>query len=414
MREENMRLMAGAADITCLADEKVFLRAFELSSQERKDKAAQLKNPADQRRCIGAGLLLNGMLAAHLSESGEMENAACADCCPAGSDRGVETSETSQYKEILTYDLINIMEHYRKELDYPIGFCKNGKPCFTQHPEIYFNLSHSGTVVVCCVSNRPVGIDVEGGRPCRLKVAERFFSERERAWMEEAETEQRFFRLWTLKEAYSKADGAGISLGIGRAHFRPQDTHLCFEEDELAQKYGLQEFRYHEYCVAVVYALQKSGRIQLRGYRPADGAALAALFYDTVHTINAADYTREQLDVWADGKMDLSAWNASFLEHFTVVAELDGRIAGFGDITQEGYLDRLYVHKDTQRCGIARMICDSLEAHCTAKEIETHASVTARPFFEKRGYCVIREQQVERRGILLTNYVMRLEQERKP
>lgn len=39
-------------------------------------------------------------------------------------------------------------------------------------------------------------------------------------------------------------------------------------------------------------------------------------------------------------------------------------------------------------------------------KIVTHASITARPFFEKRGYAVIKEQQVERQGIFLTNYVM--------
>ena len=40
-------------------------------------------------------------------------------------------------------------------------------------------------------------------------------------------------------------------------------------------------------------------------------------------------------------------------------------------------------------------------------EFTTHASLTAKPFFEKRGYQVVQEQQVERKGILLTNYVMK-------
>ena len=51
------------------------------------------------------------------------------------------------------------------------------------------------------------------------------------------------------------------------------------------------------------------------------------------------------------------------------------------------------------------MICDALEAAVKGK-IVTHASVTARPFFEKRGYTVVRAQQVERVGVLLTNFVM--------
>ena len=144
----------------------------------------------------------------------------------------------------------------------------------------------------------------------------------------------------------------------------------------------------------------------LRDYTKTDCAELAELFYDTVHTVNAKDYTQEQLDAWATGKVNLEAWNESFQAHHTVVAEMDGKIVGFGDIDETGYLDRLYVHKDYQRRGVAAAICDALEQRTKAAEFTTHASITARPFFEKRGYTVIREQQVERRGVLLTNFVM--------
>lgn len=58
----------------------------------------------------------------------------------------------------------------------------------------------------------------------------------------------------------------------------------------------------------------------LRKYHPSDCAALAALFYETIHTVNARDYPQEQLDAWADGHVDLDAWNESFLEHNTYVA----------------------------------------------------------------------------------------------
>ena len=139
----------------------------------------------------------------------------------------------------------------------------------------------------------------------------------------------------------------------------------------------------------------------LRPYRSEDCPALAALFYDTVHTVNARDYTPEQLDAWADGQVDLTAWAASFLAHTTLVAEEKGIIVGFADLAEDGYLDRLYVHKDWQGRGVATALCDALSG---AKV--THASLTARPFFEKRGWQVVKEQQVERRGVLLTNFVM--------
>lgn len=144
----------------------------------------------------------------------------------------------------------------------------------------------------------------------------------------------------------------------------------------------------------------------LRKYVPSDCEEMAELFYKTVHTVNAKDYTKEQLDVWATGNVDLEKWNRSFLEHDTIVAVEDEKIVGFGDMDESGYLDRLYVHKDYQRQGIASAICDKLECAVNTEKITTHASITAKEFFESRGYKVVKRQQVERQGILLTNYVM--------
>lgn len=147
--------------------------------------------------------------------------------------------------------------------------------------------------------------------------------------------------------------------------------------------------------------------VTLRPYRPEDCPALAALFYETVHTVNAAHYTPAQLDAWAPAcGPDLAAWDKSFRAHRTLVAELDGRLAGFGDLDPAaGYLDRLYVHKDLQGRGVATALCNALE-EAAAGPVVTHASVTARPFFARRGYRVLRAQQVERRGVTLANYVM--------
>lgn len=145
--------------------------------------------------------------------------------------------------------------------------------------------------------------------------------------------------------------------------------------------------------------------MQLRRYKQSDCRELAELFYNTVHTVNAADYNNEQLNAWATGHVDLEAWNKSLQEHYSIVAVDKGIIVGFGDIDQTGYLDRLYVHADYQGRGIATAICHKLEQSVSGK-IATHASVTAKPFFEKRGYKVIKEQRVERQGVFLTNFVM--------
>ena len=145
--------------------------------------------------------------------------------------------------------------------------------------------------------------------------------------------------------------------------------------------------------------------MELRRYESSDCKEVAELFYNTVHIINAKDYTKEQLDVWVTQEVDLEKWNQSLQGHYSVVAVDNEIIVGFGDIDKDGYLDRLYVHADYQRKGIATAICKQLEQAVEGK-ITTHASITAKPFFEKRGYRVVRKQEVERRGIFLTNFVM--------
>jgi putative acetyltransferase len=144
----------------------------------------------------------------------------------------------------------------------------------------------------------------------------------------------------------------------------------------------------------------------IREYLPSDCTQIAQLFYDTVHSVNAADYTREQLDAWADGHVDLEAWDNSFREHFTLVA-CDGKeIVGFADMDENGYLDRLYVHRDYQRKGVASSLLRKLSQKVKTDEITTYASITARPFFEKMGYRVVRQNIVERKGVSLINYFM--------
>lgn len=146
--------------------------------------------------------------------------------------------------------------------------------------------------------------------------------------------------------------------------------------------------------------------MKLREYRASDCPELTRLFYDTVHSVCAGDYTPEQLDAWADGRPDLEAWDRTLSAHDTLVAEEEGRILGFGDMAADGYLDHLFVYREAQGRGIASALCAALEGRCSAPEFTVHASKTARTFFQSRGYQVVREQQVERKGILLTNFVM--------
>lgn len=147
--------------------------------------------------------------------------------------------------------------------------------------------------------------------------------------------------------------------------------------------------------------------MKIREYKSSDCNTIADLFYDTVHCINAKDYTKDQLNVWATGNVDIDEWDKSFLNNYTLVAEENGIIIGFADISNEGYLDRLYVHKDHQNIGVATALCDRLEKTYSVEYITTHASITSKSFFQKRGYKVIKKQFIERNGVVLINYIMK-------
>ncbi len=149
--------------------------------------------------------------------------------------------------------------------------------------------------------------------------------------------------------------------------------------------------------------------MQIREYTPCDCEKIAKLFYETVHNVNAKDYSESQLNAWADGKIDVQKWNESFQKNTTLIAEKDGIIVGFGDMDSTGYLDRLYIHKDFIRCGFGAKIVAKLEDNAKNNGIfsfSVHASITAVPFFEKMGYRVKNENKVVRNGVSLTNFTM--------
>lgn len=106
---------------------------------------------------------------------------------------------------------------------------------------------------------------------------------------------------------------------------------------------------------------KRKDAVRLRPYRPEDCRALAALFYQTVHAVADSDYTAAQRAAWAPEEMDLARWDSTLRAHIALVAVTPERYAGFGDIDETGYLDRLYVHADFQRRGIATALCDALE-----------------------------------------------------
>jgi len=141
-----------------------------------------------------------------------------------------------------------------------------------------------------------------------------------------------------------------------------------------------------------------------------DLPAIRQLFADTVTYVNARHYDFEQVAVWARAAGNELRWLEKLRQQYFVVAGHNGSIAGFASISSEGYLDFLYVHRDHQRKGIAQALLAAIEEKAISvgnRVIESDVSITARPFFEKNGFVVVRQQTVKIEGIALINFRMK-------
>lgn len=133
------------------------------------------------------------------------------------------------------------------------------------------------------------------------------------------------------------------------------------------------------------------------------------LFYDTIHMICRKDYNKEQIDAWSSASDDDEKWLNKILNQYFLVARAEDKIVGFGSLQDNNYLDLLYVHKDYQKKDIAKKILAYLEkkAEINRSEVITaDVSKTAKSFFEKNGYKVLKEQKKKIRSIFLQNFKM--------
>jgi putative acetyltransferase len=149
--------------------------------------------------------------------------------------------------------------------------------------------------------------------------------------------------------------------------------------------------------------------IDIRRYRPGDLAGLIALFRETVRRINGRDYSPQQVMAWAPDQIDARQWRHRFDNKVVWVADLDGAPVGFVDVARDGLIDMLYVHADHQGKGIASLLLRTVETSARTRglmRLFTEASITARPFFEHRGFRVIAPQRVMRWAQEFLNYRM--------
>jgi putative acetyltransferase len=151
--------------------------------------------------------------------------------------------------------------------------------------------------------------------------------------------------------------------------------------------------------------------VALRAYEPADASDTLAVFTEAIIQTAAAHYTAEQIEAWAKpGRRDLATWDSAMRERGSVVAVQDSELVGFSDVDQHGYIDMLFVSPRHLRRGIARTLLSFVEEQARSAgtlELTSDVSVAARPFFERFGFDVLREQRPVKDGVEMTNYRMR-------
>lgn len=147
----------------------------------------------------------------------------------------------------------------------------------------------------------------------------------------------------------------------------------------------------------------------LRNGKLEDLVELQKLFVNTVKTVCRNDYNDEQIKVWTSGIENADRWQKIFQTQYVLVAEQENKIIGFTTLDCGNYIDLFYVHKDFQRQGIARELYTEIEIEATRKkqtELTSDVSKTARPFFERMGFDVIKEQRIVKQCVEFTIFKM--------
>ncbi len=108
--------------------------------------------------------------------------------------------------------LIHALRSVSPDMPLPLSIAaeQDGKP-YLMDSDLYFSLSHSGSLAACALSDAPLGIDLERRGRLRDALLRRSFSSEEQTLIREhKDPDLLFTRLWTGKESYVKATGQGI------------------------------------------------------------------------------------------------------------------------------------------------------------------------------------------------------------
>lgn len=151
--------------------------------------------------------------------------------------------------------------------------------------------------------------------------------------------------------------------------------------------------------------------MELHEYTKDDAEGTRSVFTRAVNITAARDYDPQQVQAWVCAADDPVTWHEARLSANTCVAVVDGQVVGFIDVDDTGYIDMLFVEPTWVRFGIATALLGWAKQRAKevgAERMSTHASVTARPFFEAQGFISTEEHHPVVRGVRFTNYLMEM------
>ena len=140
-----------------------------------------------------------------------------------------------------------------------------------------------------------------------------------------------------------------------------------------------------------------------------DVDSIREMYRDTIFSINCKDYSVDQLTIWASFSENKDAWMKRVIEQYFLVAEIDTKLVGFCSISDDGYIDFMFTHKDQQGKGIASEMLKQLELIVSEKKLKkvwAVVSITARPFFLNRGFKITERFIKEVKGVKFDDCIM--------
>jgi len=148
----------------------------------------------------------------------------------------------------------------------------------------------------------------------------------------------------------------------------------------------------------------------LREFRSGDELLLRDVFHSAVHELAIANYTREQVEAWSPEDFDREIWLERMQTFRPFVVEDAGKPIAYADLQPSGMIEHFFVSGPYARRGVGTLLMNRIHeraAELGLTELESHVSLTAQPLFRKFGFEIVKQQMPVRRGVALSNAVMR-------